>query len=89
MLIARTIAQVQIGGDGSDNPVPFGDANFDFDQTQLQFSYADLNVIVYHNNLHTSLEVTGKVKLDSRGNPMIGPLDLVYCPCPPFCDPDH
>ena len=38
MLIARTIAQVQIGGDGSDNPVPFGDANFDFDQTQLQFS---------------------------------------------------
>ena len=86
MLISRKISEVEIGGNATNNPVPFGDFSFDFDEYQSTLTYRDINIIVYHNVLQTDLEVTGKVLVDSAGNPMMGPDDIVYCPCPPFCD---
>lgn len=84
MLISRTISQIQIGGNGADNPSPFGDHNFDFDANQAQPTYLDINVIVFHNTLRQYLEVTGKVVVIA-GKPLMGPNDIVYLPCPPFC----
>lgn len=87
MLISRKISEVEIGGNAVDNPVPFGDFNFDFDEYQSTQTYRDINIIVYHNVLQTDLEVTGKVLVDSQGNPMMGLDDIVYLPCPEFCSP--
>lgn len=85
MLISRLISQVQLGGNGADNPVPFGNANFDFDQNQASLTYRNVNVIAYHNGQHANLQVTGKVHVDANGNPNIGPNDIIYLPCPPYC----
>lgn len=86
MLITREISEVQIGGTGADNPSPFGDFCFDFDAGQLQFRYEHVNAIVYHKQLEVQLEVTCKVRLDSSGNPMMADTDIIYLPCPPFCE---
>ena len=86
MLITRTVSQLQLGGNGADNPVPFGDANFDFDQQQALQPHRNVNVIVYHNNLHATLQVTGKANVDSSGAALLGPNDTIYLPCPPFCN---
>ena len=85
MLISRKISEVQIGGTGADNPSPFGDFNFQFSPQQLLLRYQNVGAIVYHNRLGVDLQVTCKVQLDSSGNPMMGPNDLIYEPCPPFC----
>ena len=85
MLVSRTISQVQIGGNGADNPSPFGDHNFDFDSNQAQLTYSNINVIVFPNTLHQNLQVTGKVVVIA-GRPQTGPNDLVYLPCPEFSD---
>ena len=87
MLVTRKISEVTIGGDASDNPDPFGDFLFDFSAQQSLLSYRNINVIVHHNNLNVNLKITGKVQLDSNGNPMMSANDLVYLPCPQYCDP--
>ena len=86
MLVTRKISEITLGGDASDNPDPFGDFSFDFSAQQLLLSYRNINVIVHHNNLGVNLQMTGKVQLDSSGNPMMGADDLVYLPCPPHCN---
>ena len=85
MLISRKIREVEIGGNAVNNPIPFGDFSFDFDESQSQLTYRNVNIIVFHNAIQVNLEVTGKVLVDSNGNPLMGPNDTVYCPCPPFC----
>ena len=86
MLVSRTISQVQIGGNGADNPSPFGDFSFDFDAAQALLRYRNINVIAYHNNQHAYLQVTGKVHVDASGAALTGPNDVVYLPCPPYCN---
>jgi hypothetical protein len=85
MLISRKISEVQIGGNGADNPSPFSDSNFQFSSQQLLLRYTNVNAIIYHNRLGINQQVTCKVQLDSSGNPMMGPNDLIHAPCPPFC----
>jgi len=88
MLVTRKIADVEIGGNASDNPSPFGLSNFDFDANQINLTYHNVNVIVYHKTLEEYVQVTGKVNVDSMGAPLMGDNDDVYLPCPPFCDQD-
>ena len=85
MLISRLISQVILGGDGSDNPVPFGTANFEFDAAQQQLTFQEQKVIVFHNRLQAMKQVTGMVVVGQNGQPMLGANDTVYLPCPPFC----
>ena len=86
MLISRLISQVVLGGDGSNNPVPFGPSNFTFSSSQQQFTYRPQNVIVFHNRIKVNLEVTGMVLVDPvTGLPRLNANDVVYMPCPPFC----
>jgi len=85
MLISRLISQVMIAGDGSDNPVPFGPGNFEFDANQQQLTFQEKKVIVFHNRLQAMKQVTGMVVVGQNGQPMLGPNDTVYMPCPPFC----
>lgn len=86
MLITRLMSEVTIGGSGANNPVPFSIDNFDFNEDQLAQSYRDMDVIVYHNRLEQSLAVTGKVHVDSLGNPIVSANSTIYLPCPPFCE---
>ena len=88
MLITRKISEVQIGGNATDNPSPFGISNFDFTPAQSLLTYHDVNVVVFHKTLEKDVEVTGKVNVDSLGNPLMGDNDDIYMPCPPFCDVD-
>ncbi len=85
MLITRRVSEVVFGGTGSNNPVPFGMSNFALSPEDLEYVYQHVNVIVYHRNLQVNLQVTGLVRVDESGQPMVDLNDLVYLPCPPFC----
>ena len=80
---SRPFGMITIGGDHSDNP-----ANYDWrsyvkypglDTTQ---SYLRIDVIVPASP--RDLKVTG-LALMLGGNPLTGPTDLCYTPCPPAC----
>ena len=85
MLISRLISEVVLGGEGINNPVPFGPGNFQFSTSQQQLAYRQQNVIVFHNRLQVNVQVTGMVLVDQSGQPMLNANDTVYLPCPPFC----
>ena len=85
MLISRLISQVLLGGDGSDDPNPLGLSNYQFSPAQQQQLYQPQKVIVYHNRLNAMKQVTGMVLVDQNGQPKLNPNDIVYMPCPPFC----
>lgn len=74
------------GGTGADNPVPWSRDLFDFDAEQQTYQYTEMDAIIYHPVLEKDLQVTALVRLNAQGFPMVSPNDLVYAPCPPFCD---
>lgn len=86
MVVTMRVADLTFGGAGEDNPVPWGKDNFDLDAEQQTYNFANQNVIAYHAQLGRDLNVTGLVRLNEQGYPMVGPNDLVYLPCPQFCN---
>ena len=79
------ISNIYEGGTGADNPGPLTIANYHLTAAESALTLTDLDVVAYHVTEHVQKQVTGKVKVDAAGNPMKGPNDVVFMPCPPFC----
>ena len=85
MAVSKRIKEVIIGGSGTNNPFNYSWSSYvnypDLDTTK---TYQRISVIVNHDTLNVALHVTGLVEV-VNGTSLMGPNDLVYCPCPPFC----
>ena len=86
MVVTMRVADLTFGGAGEDNPVPWSRDLFDFDSEQQTYEYVEQNVIAYNKDQGIDLRVTALVRLNAQGFPMVTPNDLVYLPCPYFCD---
>ncbi|MFZ1678210.1 MAG: hypothetical protein WBP41_06700 [Saprospiraceae bacterium] len=79
------VSQVTFGGNGQDNPVPLTRANYQLTDAEKEFSYTEMNVIAPYETGGTK-SVTALIMLDPKtGQPMLGPEDPSFQPCPPFC----
>jgi len=80
------ISNITPSGNGEDNPVPLTIANYNLTAAEQALTLTNYNVIAYHPIQHAQKKVTGKVIVDdATSNPKIGPNDVVFMPCPPFC----
>ena len=83
MPASTPFGQLTIGGDHSDNPANYDWRTYDnypgLDLTQV---YIRIDVIV--PGIPTGLQVTGLAKVVG-GQPLTGPHDLCFTPCPPTC----
>lgn len=80
----RYVKDVIFGGDARNNPPDYSwDTYVNYPGLDLTKQYIRRNVIIPDE--FSVLEVTGLLQLDRYGNPMEGPNDLVFCPCPPYC----
>ena len=80
-----TISNIFPGGNGQDNPVPLTIANYNLTAAESALPLADYNVVAHHVPENVQKQVTAKVVLDAAGKPKIGPNDVAFMPCPPFC----
>ncbi|MEO6132632.1 MAG: hypothetical protein ABIQ02_12350 [Saprospiraceae bacterium] len=78
------ISDLIFGGNGADNPNPLTRANYDLSSAEQLLSFRSMNVII-PNPQGGTFSVTGLIVLDSGGNPLVGPNDLCFVPCPPYC----
>ena len=79
------ISNVIFGGTGSDNPVPLTMDNYHLSDVEQQLSYINMNIISPYVTGGTK-SVTALIQLDPKtGDPMIGPNDYAFRPCPPYC----
>lgn len=86
MSMTKKFSEVTPGGDKRDNPDDLNTESYNFEGDEKSFSYTDIDVIAFHRNLNRQQQVTGKARLNNDGIPMTSANDLVYLPCPPFCD---
>jgi len=83
MAYKMQVANLTLGGDGRDNPIPLTIANYRLDSSeQLLFTY-QVDVIAPLDSL--TYQVTALARTDQQGRPMLQPTDVVAIPCPPFC----
>lgn len=86
MAFTKKIQEVTIGGNGSNNPTDYSWTDYsNYPDLDTGLTYQRLNCIAFHDLLQVQLQVTGLVQVNDNGQPMIGPNDLIYLPCPPFC----
>lgn len=80
------MSEVTIGGNASNNPPNYSWTDYrDYPDLDPKNTYMRLNVITFSQTVGVFLQVTGLVVLNQQGQPLIGPNDLCYMPCPPFC----
>lgn len=85
MSYTLTVSQVTFGGNGSDNPSPLTDANYDLSSEEQKLTFRPTNVIAPGETVGTK-SVTSLIQLDPMtGQPMVGPNNLCWLPCPPYC----
>jgi hypothetical protein len=86
MPVSKRIKEVSFGGSAVNNPTNYSWTTYvDYPNLDMNFSYQRMNIIYFEQLLSINLQVTGLVVLDTQGNPLLGPNDLVYLPCPPAC----
>ncbi|HZV69936.1 MAG TPA: hypothetical protein VFG10_10345 [Saprospiraceae bacterium] len=79
------ISSVIFGGAGTDNPVPLTMDNYHLTSEEQQFSYINMNIISPFTTGGTR-DVTALIRLDPRtGDPLVGPNNYAWRPCPPYC----
>ena len=80
------ISQITFGGNGADNPVPLTEANYYLSSEDQKLLFRSTNVIAPGQTGGTKA-VTGLIVLDPiTHEPMVGPNDPCFMPCPPYCD---
>ena len=80
------IADITVGGFGTNNPVPLTITNYDLSEDELKNKFYQVNVIAFHTTIGVNLQVTGLVLVNpTTDQPMMEQNDPVYLPCPPFC----
>jgi hypothetical protein len=86
MPVSKLIKDISFGGNAVNNPTNYSWTTYvDYPNLDRNFNYQRMNLIYFDTTLQVNLQVTGLVVLDSQGNPLIGPNDLAYLPCPPAC----
>ena len=87
MPVSKRIKEVSFGGNAVNNPTNYSWTTYvDYPNLDTNFNYQRMNIIYFDQLLSINLQVTGLVVLDAQGNPLLGPNDLVYLPCPPSCN---
>ncbi len=85
MSYTKKISEITFGGNGADNPSPLTRDNYQLSDAEQQLSFQSINVISPYQTGGTK-SVTGLIVLDPKtGDPLIGPNDLCFHPCPPYC----
>lgn len=86
MPVSKFIKDISFGGNAVNNPTNYSWTTYvDYPNLDRNFNYQRMNLIYFDTTLQVNLQVTGLVVLDAQGQPLLGPNDLVYCPCPPTC----
>jgi hypothetical protein len=86
MPVSKRIKDISFGGNAGNNPTNYSwTTYFNYPNLDMNFNYQRMNVIYFDDNLQINLQVTALVVLNTQGNPLIGPNDLAYFPCPPAC----
>lgn len=86
MPVTKRIKDISFGGNAVNNPPDYSWTTYiNYPNLITTVSYQRMNLIYMDDTLRVNLQVTGLVVLDSHGNPLIGPNDLAYLPCPPAC----
>ncbi|MEP6646141.1 MAG: hypothetical protein ABJC12_03565 [Saprospiraceae bacterium] len=79
------ISNITFGGNGADNPVPLTRDNYYLSVSEQSLLFMSSNAIV-PNQTSGTYAVTVLVILDPvTKQPRLGPNDLCFPPCPPFC----
>ena len=86
MSTTKRFSEVQLGGDRRDNPNPLELANYKLSPDEMKFFYQLIDVIASDPPALLDQQVSGLARLDNNRMPIIGPNDLVYLPCPKFCN---
>lgn len=86
MAASKRIKDISFGGNAQNNPTNYSwTTYFNYPNLDLNISYMRMNLIYFDTTLQINLYVTGLVVLDAQGQPLLGPNDLAYLPCPPAC----
>jgi len=86
MPVTKLIQDITFGGNSVNNPANYSWTDYsNFPGLDLSKLYVRFSVIAYNDDARVNLEVTGLIQLSSSGQLMLGPNDLAYLPCPPFC----
>lgn len=86
MAVSKRIKEISFGGYAVNNPTNYSWTTYaDYPDLDTGLTYMRMNIIYFSEGLQVNLQVTGLVVLNGQGQPLLGPNDLVYCPCPPTC----
>lgn len=86
MPVTKLIQDITFGGNSVNNPANYSWTDYsNYPGLDLSKVYVRFSVIAFHEGSKVNLEVTALIQLSATGQLMLGPTDLAYMPCPPFC----